>query len=69
VGSEVSEEHAASIFRVEVCRFSSNPGYMGKIQGECSFDPWYQPHRTTSLIITGMHTPKLTEFSNFLMIS
>jgi hypothetical protein len=29
VDTNISEEHAASIFRVEVCRFTNRVGYVG----------------------------------------
>jgi hypothetical protein len=33
VDTDVSEEHAASIFRVEMYRFRNSPGYTNKLQG------------------------------------
>jgi hypothetical protein len=31
--NEVSDEHAATIFSVELCRFRSRLGYTGKLHG------------------------------------
>jgi hypothetical protein len=37
--TNVSEEHAAFIFRVEVCKFGNGVGYIDKLQGGWSWDP------------------------------
>jgi hypothetical protein len=37
--SDVSEEHAASIFKVEACVFKNRFGYIGKLDRRWSWDP------------------------------
>jgi hypothetical protein len=51
--TNVSEEHAAPIFKVEVCRFWNRPNYTGKLQERYSWYPrigykngtWFKPKR------------------------
>jgi hypothetical protein len=40
VNTKVLEEHAVSVFRDEVCRFTNRLGYICKLQGRSSWDPW-----------------------------
>jgi hypothetical protein len=37
--ADVSEEHTAPIFRIEVCRFRNGHGYMGELKGRCLWGP------------------------------
>jgi hypothetical protein len=39
VNAEVLEEHAASAFRDEVCRFTDRVGYICKLHGRLSWGP------------------------------
>jgi hypothetical protein len=39
VDTDISEEHAASIFQVEVCRFRNRLGYIGRLERRWSSDP------------------------------